>query len=610
MKSPGGNPVDLTDHISTRGCLPMWGLLGEEYDYRICLGCWQPLPERDIRGEVPTMELITWETTQEENMALYHQVYQIKRNPREVSCLEDTVEEICLEILETLKECLQHRQGPAQPERESWWRTSRMPAQAEFHAQVQAAYDHFGHHHDQQQESQEEALQGVRDVHHQALATAAMLEGHIEQLSCSISCGWHGSQRRSGSCQWLGNRRHSRSHSCSRSCRRHLLAGPQAWTPPVESHPGDAAKRWADSPSPMPPRRWVTFEDSSSDSNTETIPKIADWSQPIEVDDSLPPSGNPDKTPETADWLQPEEGDLRGLLVLDPKVEEFLSGEKPKDDFYGCQSVWVLKLGTNHPSKCRETIESLHHWEHSNSKNYGTKNKKHGNHQGIGCLKLIIPSTANTPAGSSQKTGAPNIFTQWVKTPPGSPSTWRQMPLTEFARLAMLSPTVETPLESTRVSPRVPPPGFTDIASALRRSQPSQPLQLEEQALPQLVGSTIVMSRMVQDVWGTAAINMMTCQLNVMGLGPTPSSSTITIREILTEVPALEQRIPRSQRIKGRCSHFHLISLVPMPHFSIIGSWPPWFCIELFSEAFSPNFSCEYVIVIDCSVKCHFILND
>ena len=78
------------------------------------------------------------------------------------------------------------------------------------------------------------------------------------------------------------------------------------------------------------------FADSSLDSNTETTPKTADWSQPVEVDDSLPPSGNPDKTPGTADWSQSREGELRGLPVLDPKVEEVLSGEKLVDD----PSMW------------------------------------------------------------------------------------------------------------------------------------------------------------------------------------------------------------------------------------------------------------------------------
>ena len=32
--------------------------------------------------------------------------------------------------------------------------------------------------------------------------------------------------------------------------------------------------------------------------------------QPVEVDDSPPPSGDSDETPETVDWSQPAEGDL------------------------------------------------------------------------------------------------------------------------------------------------------------------------------------------------------------------------------------------------------------------------------------------------------------
>ena len=55
-----------------------------------------------------------------------------------------------------------------------------MPAQAEFHTKAQVTYDCFGHCHDQQQESCEAALWVVRDAHHQALATVAMLEGDRE----------------------------------------------------------------------------------------------------------------------------------------------------------------------------------------------------------------------------------------------------------------------------------------------------------------------------------------------------------------------------------------------------------------------------------------------
>ena len=74
----------------------------KECDCKICRGCWQPSLERDLWLEVPAMVLLTQETTQEEIMALYHQVNQLKRNPGEVPCSEDTAEE----ILEMLKECL------------------------------------------------------------------------------------------------------------------------------------------------------------------------------------------------------------------------------------------------------------------------------------------------------------------------------------------------------------------------------------------------------------------------------------------------------------------------------------------------------------------------
>ena len=137
------------------------------------------------------MELLTHESTWEEIMALYHQVYQLKRNLGEVPCSEDTAEETDIEILEMLKACLWHRWGPAQPEelrgRSVGTRTTRMPAQVEFHAQTQATCDHLGHFQDRQQESREEALRVARDAHCWALAMVAILEGHIEHLSCSVS---------------------------------------------------------------------------------------------------------------------------------------------------------------------------------------------------------------------------------------------------------------------------------------------------------------------------------------------------------------------------------------------------------------------------------------
>ena len=106
--------------------------------------------------------------------------------------------------------------------------------------------------------------------------------------------------------------------------------------------------------------------------------------------------------------------------------------------------------------------------------------------------------------------------------------------------LAMLSPEVVTPLESASNQLQTPLPGFAVIANTLQRSQLPQPLLAEEQALPWVVGSTLVVSRMIQDVWGMMTIDMMTCQLNVMGLEPAQPSSTVTISKMLAEMPTLE----------------------------------------------------------------------
>ena len=116
------------------------------------------------------------------------------KKPQRDSLLRRHHRKTRLEILETLKDSFWHRWGPAKLDRECRQSTFRMPVQVEFHAEVQATYDHFGCYHSRQQESQEDALQLLRDPHHQALATMAMLEGYIECLHCFISWGWHRDQ--------------------------------------------------------------------------------------------------------------------------------------------------------------------------------------------------------------------------------------------------------------------------------------------------------------------------------------------------------------------------------------------------------------------------------
>ena len=210
-------------------------------------------------------------TTQEEIIGIYHQVYQLRRKPREVPCSWDMAEETHIENLEMLREHLWHKWDPTQPEKPRWrstgTRTTRTPAQVKFHTQMQATCDHFGHLWDRQQEFQEEALRVARYTNCQVLATATMLEGHIEQPSCYISHGWHSSQGQSGS-HWqsrsgghLKSRRYRRSHRG----QTHL---------PVAC-PEQLVRRQVPLPSPAWLRRRVTFDESNSeeDTNVKEVPQ-------------------------------------------------------------------------------------------------------------------------------------------------------------------------------------------------------------------------------------------------------------------------------------------------------------------------------------------------
>ena len=53
---------------------------------------------------------------------------------------------------------------------------------------------------------------------------------------------------------------------------------------------------------------------------------------------------------------------------------------------------------------------------------------------------------------------------------------------------------------------------------------------------PIVPNSTRTVSRVVQDMWGTMSVDMVTCQLRVMNLKPAQPSPTATI----SEMPTLE----------------------------------------------------------------------
>ena len=200
-------------------------------------------------------------------------------------------------ILDSVKECLWHRWDSTQLEEESRQSptstmTPRMPAQAEFHAWTQATYDHYQN---MWQDSFEDALAVTWDTHCQALVAAAMLESHIERLSCSVTLGQPSDHGQLGSCWCL------HSQECLRSGREHLLAGQQEQVPSLLAHTGDSSERQAPSPSPTRPRRHVTFEEFSP--KTKELPSASESAQSAEADDSPPLSWAPMVTrADPSDW--------------------------------------------------------------------------------------------------------------------------------------------------------------------------------------------------------------------------------------------------------------------------------------------------------------------
>ena len=90
----------------------------KEYDQAIYWGQQLPLPEQDPSTKPSAIELIGPRSTREEIRGAYNNVYQLLRSPGESPCDAEMEERVHQEILDFVKEYLQHRWDCAQLEEE------------------------------------------------------------------------------------------------------------------------------------------------------------------------------------------------------------------------------------------------------------------------------------------------------------------------------------------------------------------------------------------------------------------------------------------------------------------------------------------------------------
>ena len=132
-----------------------------EHDHAICQDRQEPLAEQGMEGESTMVELTRPDSSWEDIVDLYHDVYQLRR----MLCNEEIEAHIPQEILDSVKECLQHKQLSALPGEEPRWNPAGIPRlnpQANFQTRNHTTYDRFMA---VRQDSCEEALAIARDAH-------------------------------------------------------------------------------------------------------------------------------------------------------------------------------------------------------------------------------------------------------------------------------------------------------------------------------------------------------------------------------------------------------------------------------------------------------------
>ena len=141
----------------------------KEAEQTVCQGCQQHMPQQNPEAGIPTVQLVGLETTKEELLEMYLEVYKLHRlpgsAPREPAILEEIMasvpDQTCTEEHQTCEATAQPHPGGSHSSRSSTL------------------------HRRKNNDSIERSLTMVHEAHQKALATVSTLEKEIKRLNCT-----------------------------------------------------------------------------------------------------------------------------------------------------------------------------------------------------------------------------------------------------------------------------------------------------------------------------------------------------------------------------------------------------------------------------------------
>ena len=168
---------EMFRHVAAKG----W----KEAECIVCQGCWQTLPQLHPEAGIPAVQLVGLDTTKEEPLELYLEVYKLHRLP------ESPLGEPALlkEVLSSLPDHQRHEEEKA-PAATAW-------ARAEGPHPSRSNAPHRG----RKDNSVERSLAMVHEAHQKVLAMVATLEIEIEQLSRTWARSQSRARSKSRDCQ-------------------------------------------------------------------------------------------------------------------------------------------------------------------------------------------------------------------------------------------------------------------------------------------------------------------------------------------------------------------------------------------------------------------------